>query len=152
PRQLGGNRAHPARDRAGSKSYPSAAARRLRSAARRRFHRASPGVYRSTASYQTASDANLPRLSARLLQQLFRVDDRAGGDRFAAEHARDLGDAFVVLVEAADARTRVAGGVFFPDVEMRRAEAGDLRQGRDADDLIAGCELLQIAADHFRNA
>src|SRR5205085_4057177 len=111
-----------------------------------------PGVYRSTASYQTASDANLPRLSARLLEQLFRVDDRAGGDRFAAEHARDLGDALVVLVEPADARTRVAGGVFFPDVEMRRAEAGDLRQVRDADDLIPGGELLQFAADDFRNA
>src|SRR4051812_27152502 len=109
--------------RAGRKSYRSGAARRRRRAKPRRSHPALPATYQSS-----ASRTYLARFSLRLLEQLLRMDNGAGRDRLTAEHPRDLGNAFLVLVETADTRTRVSAGVFFPDVEMRRAEAGDLRK------------------------
>src|SRR5204862_3814099 len=76
------------------------------------------------------------RFTFRTFEQLARVRDGRCCDRFAAEHAGDLFDALLGVVEAANARPRVFTAVFLPDEEVCRREAGDLRQMGDADDLI----------------
>src|SRR5207253_3449823 len=75
-----------------------------------------------------------------------------GATRLAAEHPRQLLHAFLVVVEPADARARVAAGVFLPDDEVRRGEAGDLRQVGDADDLVPRRELLELPPDDLGDA
>src|SRR5205814_2675733 len=89
---------------------------------------------------------------SRATEQLARVRDGARGDLLAAEHPRDLRDARLVILELANARARVRGDVFFPDIKVCRAEARDLRQMRDADDLVPRGEVLQFAADDFGDA
>src|SRR5436305_336059 len=79
---------------------------------------------------------------SRPFQQLSRVRNRRRRDLFAAEHAGDLADARLVVLELPDACPGLSAAVLFPDVEMGGAEAGDLRQMRDADDLIARREIL----------
>src|SRR6266511_5986590 len=85
-------------------------------------------------------------------QQLTRVCNRRCSDFLAAEHARDLVDALFVRIETPDAGPRLSLHIFFPDVEVRRAEAGDLGKMRDADDLIGGRELAEFPADDFGHA
>ncbi len=80
------------------------------------------------------------------------MDDGRLRDLFPAEHAGDLRNPLLGIVEPPDSRARVPAGVLFPDEEVRGGEAGDLRQMRDTNDLIAGGELLKLAADHFGHA
>src|SRR5438067_13925933 len=70
-------------------------------------------------------------------EQLARVRDGRCCDLFAAEHAGDLFDALLGVIEASNARARLCGGVFLPHEEVRRGEAGNLRKMGDANDLIA---------------
>src|SRR5436853_7620997 len=74
---------------------------------------------------------------SRPFQQLARVRDRRRGDLLAAEHAGDLTDARLIVFELPDARPRLPAAVLFPNVKVCGSEAGDLRQMRHADDLIA---------------
>src|SRR5712691_548483 len=113
----------------------------------RRFRRAAAAsARRRRASASRAGPG--PRL-ARAFEQLACVEDGGRGDLLTAEHSRQLGDALLVLVEPADARARLAAGVLFPNEEVNVRAAGDLRQVRHADDLIALRELLQFLSDNL---
>src|SRR5258708_29442873 len=86
------------------------------------------------------------------LQQFTGVGYRRCRDGLAAEHPGDLLHAHFIVVEPPDARARVAGRVFLPDEEVGVAEAGDLGQGRHADDLVACGELLELTANHLSDS
>src|SRR5260370_3633550 len=91
------------------------------------------------------------RFTFRSTQQLSCVRDRRRLNFLAAQHARDLRHALLGIIESPDARARMAAGVLFPDEEVRRREARDLWKMRDADDLVSGCQLLQLSADDLRH-
>src|SRR6202040_1068214 len=92
------------------------------------------------------------RFTFRTFEQLARVRDCGSGDLLAAQHPGNLLHPLLGTIEPADARARVAAGILLPHEKMRGGEAGDLWKVRDADDLIARRELLQLSADDFGDA
>lgn len=79
------------------------------------------------------------------------MHDGRSGDLLASQHPGNLRHPLLGIIQAADTRERMAAGIFFPHKKMRRGEAGDLRKMRDADDLIARGELLQLSTDDLRH-
>src|SRR6266566_4842433 len=100
-----------------------------------------PPARRSCATSSICASDGAPaiahRFTFRTFEQLTRVRDGRCCDLFAAKHPGDLFDALLGVVEAANARPCMFAGVFLPDEEVGRREAGDLRKMGDADDLIA---------------
>jgi hypothetical protein len=72
------------------------------------------------------------------------------GDFGAPQHPRDFVGALSLLELADDAASRTAA-LLFLDMKMAIGERRDLRQMRDAQNLVILRQLLQHAADHLRN-
>src|SRR5207253_3680404 len=114
-----------------------------------------PPERRSAATSSSCALVGAPPIAQRFtfctIEQLARVHDCGRRNFLAAEHPGNFSHAFFSVIETADARARMSAGIFFPNEEVRRREAGDLRQMGDADDLIARSELLQFSPDDFRH-
>src|SRR5437667_7791056 len=114
-----------------------------------------PPARRSAATSSSCASVGAPPIAQRFtfctIEQLARVHDCGRRNFLAAEHSRNFRHTLFSIIETADARARMPAGIFFPNEEVRRREAGDLRQMRDADDLIARGELLKLSPDDFRH-
>ncbi len=76
--------------------------------------------------------------------------ERGFGQGFAAEHPGDFFDAAVAGQFADGGDGSLVVGAFF-DMKMRLAFARNLRQMRDADNLMRVTDLLEFFPDDFRD-
>ena len=85
----------------------------------------------------------------RRLDQLLRRCEGGRSDVFAAQETCDLADLFLIGQRVHRSVGHDIVGVL-PDAVVARAVRGNLRQVRDADDLVTARDLQQFAADDRR--